>query len=82
MARRAHHVVMRDTTPDDVNRLRYTSFLCEHCGDVYVFALPVNVSVFVAASKAYERAHRGCKPAWDRPLPFPAGVRFLWSPTR
>ena len=37
---------------------------CLHCGAVQRFALPIDVSVYVAAGKAFEKIHRRC-PAPD-----------------
>jgi hypothetical protein len=35
-------------------------FACTHCGEVYDMPLPVLLSVWVAASKAFVRAHVDC----------------------
>jgi hypothetical protein len=36
--------------------------VCKHCGDRLIFPLPVLVSVFVAMTRAYVKAHSQCPP--------------------
>jgi hypothetical protein len=47
-------------------------FRCLHCADAYRPAMPCPVDVFIAASRAYIKAHRACKAPRDpRASPHP-----------
>lgn len=37
------------------------AFLCLHCGDMYVPALPISIEMMIAAAKSFEKSHRHCK---------------------
>ncbi len=37
------------------------AFLCLHCGDVYVPALPISIDMMLAAAKSFGKSHRYCK---------------------
>lgn len=50
------HIRMGDEQ-GDLKTLR-----CENCGDVMRYILPMPIDVWVAMARAYEKAHRGCKP--------------------
>ncbi len=37
------------------------AFLCLHCGDVYVPALPISIDMMLAAAKSFGKSHRHCR---------------------
>lgn len=53
-------IILHDGT--DGRGLRYE---CTRCGRVYAPALPLEVEVFVALSKAFTRHHKRCRPSGE-----------------
>lgn len=51
------HVVCHDAT----RGLDAYAVECLRCGEKQRFVVPIRVDVYVAAVKAFERSHRGCK---------------------
>lgn len=37
------------------------AFLCLHCGDMYVPALPISIEMMLAAAKSFEKSNSRCK---------------------
>lgn len=42
-------------------------FVCKHCGESYLMALPVDLSVWLAAIEAFAKQHSRCTPRKDEP---------------
>lgn len=39
------------------------AFECRHCGEVQAMASPINMDMYIAASKPFLRRHSKCRPA-------------------
>ncbi len=55
--KRAEHVIAHDATRGD---MAY-AMECLHCGEIQRFVMPMQVGVYMAAGKAFERLHRHCR---------------------
>lgn len=53
---------MKSNTDHVVMDTRTNEFRCEHCGSTYKPTLPAPISMFVAMTKEFTKAHRNCKP--------------------
>jgi len=58
MRRKGDHVVCHDATK---GRDAYM-VECLHCGATQRFALPISISVYVAAARAFGKDHKHCEP--------------------
>lgn len=54
---RADHVVMNTGTQ---------KFECRNCGATYKPTMPAPLSLFVAMTKEFSKAHKNCKPIEER----------------
>lgn len=55
--RKVDHVIAHDATQGE---LAY-AIECRHCGAIQKFSLPISISVYVAASRAFVDDHARCK---------------------
>ncbi len=53
---------MKSNTDHVIMDTHTQEFRCEHCGATYLPKLPAPISMFVAMTKEFTKAHRHCKP--------------------
>lgn len=53
---------MKSNTDHVVMDTRTQEFRCQNCGAMYLPSLPAPISMFVAMTKEFTKAHRNCKP--------------------
>jgi hypothetical protein len=50
------HVVLEDAPPP------LSAWRCQHCGEVFRYAVPLRVATWVALAHAFVVVHRHCRP--------------------
>lgn len=53
---------MAKKNADHVRMHQDGRFICRHCGDEQPMAMPIDIDIYVAASKVFLRKHKDCKP--------------------